>query len=42
MSAHRTNGNSQFGSSEANRTIDRYNALGTGSKQDLLNFLRSL
>jgi len=42
IAAHRSAANSQFGASEANRTIDRYNALATATKQDLLNFLRSL
>ena len=42
IAAHRSGGNSQFGPSEANSTIDRYNSLGGGSKQDILNFLRSL
>jgi CxxC motif-containing protein (DUF1111 family) len=42
IAAHASNGNSQFPSSEANRTIARFNALSNGSKQDVLNFLRSL
>jgi CxxC motif-containing protein (DUF1111 family) len=42
IAAHRSNGNSQFASSEANRTIDRFNALSGAQKQDVLNFLRSL
>ena len=40
--AHRSGGNSRFGPSEANAVIDRFNNLGEGDKQDLLNFLRSL
>jgi CxxC motif-containing protein (DUF1111 family) len=40
--AHRSSGNFRFGPSEANAVIDRFNALGEGDKQDLLNFLRSL
>ena len=28
--------------SEANKVVDRFNALSTGQKQDILNFLRSL
>jgi CxxC motif-containing protein (DUF1111 family) len=42
IAAHRGNGNSQFPASEANRTIDRFNALSASQKQDILNFLRSL
>jgi CxxC motif-containing protein (DUF1111 family) len=42
IQAHRSVANSKFGSSEANRVIDNFNALGNGDKQDLLNFLRSL
>ncbi len=42
IAAHRAGGNSQFGPSEANSTIDRYNSLNSGSRQDVLNFLRSL
>jgi CxxC motif-containing protein (DUF1111 family) len=40
--AHRSVGNFKFGPSEANEVVDRFNALGEGDKQDLLNFLRSL
>ena len=40
--AHKSFGNSRFGSSEANEVIDNFNNLGENSKQDLLNFLRSL
>jgi CxxC motif-containing protein (DUF1111 family) len=40
--AHRSNASSRFPASEANRVIDRYQALGESQKQDLLNFLRSL
>jgi CxxC motif-containing protein (DUF1111 family) len=42
IAAHRSGGNSQFGPSEANETINRYNSLSSGSRQDILNFLRSL
>jgi len=42
IAAHRSNGNQQFPASEANRTIDRFNALNGGQRQDVLNFLRSL
>jgi CxxC motif-containing protein (DUF1111 family) len=42
IAAHRSNGNAQFQASEANAVIDRYNALATNKKQELLNFLRSL
>jgi CxxC motif-containing protein (DUF1111 family) len=42
IAAHRSGGNSQFGPSEANRVIDRYNSLSSSSRQDVLNFLRSL
>ena len=40
--AHGSAGNLKFGPSEANAVIDRFNGLGEGDKQDLLNFLRSL
>ena len=40
--AHKSFGNFKFGPSEANAVIDRFNALGEGDKQDMLNFLRSL
>ena len=39
---HRSAGNSSFGPSEANKVIDNFDNLGDSSKQDLLNFLRSL
>jgi CxxC motif-containing protein (DUF1111 family) len=42
IAAHRSFNNGKFGSSEANEVINRYNVLPAGSKQDLLNFLRSL
>ena len=42
IAAHRSNGNGTFGPSEANEVVNRYNSLGAGSKQDVLNFLRSL
>ena len=40
--AHRSDGNSKFGPSEANAVIEKFNRLDEGEKQDLLNFLRSL
>ncbi len=40
--AHRSAGNAKFGPSEANGVVDAFNRLNEGSKQDLLNFLRSL
>jgi CxxC motif-containing protein (DUF1111 family) len=40
--AHRSGGNSQFGPSEANVSVDVFNGLSESSKQNLLNFLRSL
>jgi CxxC motif-containing protein (DUF1111 family) len=40
--AHRSDGNSKFGPSEANAVIDMFNRLDDREKQDLLNFLRSL
>ena len=40
--AHKSDGNRTFGPSEANKVIDNFNGLSEGSKQDLLNFLRSL
>ncbi len=39
---HRSAGNNKFGPSEANKVIDLFDDLGNSSKQDLLNFLRSL
>jgi CxxC motif-containing protein (DUF1111 family) len=42
IQAHRSDGNAQFGSSEANQVIDFFNNLSDSAKQDLLNFLRSL
>jgi CxxC motif-containing protein (DUF1111 family) len=42
IAAHRSAGNSQFGPSEANEVVNRYNSLSSGSRQDVLNFLRSL
>jgi CxxC motif-containing protein (DUF1111 family) len=42
IQAHASNGNSQFGASEANRVVGNYNDLAERNKQDLLNFLRSL
>jgi CxxC motif-containing protein (DUF1111 family) len=40
--AHRSDGNSRFGPSEANAVIEKFNRLGEGDKQDLVHFLRSL
>jgi CxxC motif-containing protein (DUF1111 family) len=40
--AHASAGNARFGPSEANRVIGLFNGLSESSKQDLLNFLRSL
>jgi hypothetical protein len=40
--AHASDGNREFGPSEANRVIGAYNQLSESAKQDLLNFLRSL
>jgi CxxC motif-containing protein (DUF1111 family) len=40
--AHASDGNGQFGPSEANRVIFIYNQLSESAKQDLLHFLRSL
>jgi CxxC motif-containing protein (DUF1111 family) len=42
IQAHRSAASSKFGASEANAVIDKFNRLGTGDQQDLLNFLRSL
>jgi CxxC motif-containing protein (DUF1111 family) len=39
---HRSAGNNKFGPSEANKVIDLFDDLGHSSRQDLLNFLRSL
>jgi CxxC motif-containing protein (DUF1111 family) len=40
--AHRSNANSTYKASEANKVVDNFDNLGDSSKQDLLNFLRSL
>jgi CxxC motif-containing protein (DUF1111 family) len=40
--AHRSAGNAQYRASEANAVVERFHALPESSKQDLLNFLRSL
>jgi CxxC motif-containing protein (DUF1111 family) len=40
--AHQSNGSFRYPPSEANAVINQYNVLPPGSKQDLLNFLRSL
>jgi|SRR6266567_2077547 len=42
VQAHKSAGNSQFGPSEANAVIHKFNALDEREKQDVLNFLRSL
>jgi CxxC motif-containing protein (DUF1111 family) len=42
IQAHKSDGNRQFGPSEANEVISRFNRLDEREKQDLLNFLRSL
>ena len=40
--AHRSAGNQRFPASEANQVVNRFQNLGEGDKQALLNFLRSL
>jgi CxxC motif-containing protein (DUF1111 family) len=40
--AHKSAGNMQYRTSEANAIVDRFYALPESGKQDLLNFLRSL
>lgn len=42
IEAHSSNGNGAFPSSEANKTIQNFNALSPSDKQAILNFLRSL
>jgi CxxC motif-containing protein (DUF1111 family) len=42
IQAHRSAASVRFQASEANAVIARFNNLGEGQKQDLLNFLRSL
>jgi CxxC motif-containing protein (DUF1111 family) len=42
IQAHRSSGDLQFRSSEGNTSVDVFNALSESSKQNLLNFLRSL
>ena len=42
IAAHRSSGNSQFGPSEANTSVNSFNSLSSASRQDVLNFLRSL
>jgi CxxC motif-containing protein (DUF1111 family) len=42
IQAHRSDGNSKFGPSEANAVISNFNRLDSDAQQDLLNFLRSL
>lgn len=40
--AHRSNGNSHYGPSEANQVVGNFQSLPDPKQQDLLNFLRSL
>ena len=40
--AHRSAGNFKFGPSEANKVVDKFDALDGNNTQDLFNFLRSL
>jgi CxxC motif-containing protein (DUF1111 family) len=42
IQAHRSNANERFAASEANKVIANYDALPAATRQDLLNFLRSL
>lgn len=42
IQAHRSNASSQYPASEANAVVNSFNALSPGTRQDLLNFLRSL
>jgi CxxC motif-containing protein (DUF1111 family) len=42
IQAHRSEGNREFGPSEANAVIDQFNRLHERDRQNLLNFLRSL
>ncbi len=42
IAAHSSNGNNQFAPSEANRVVNIYEGLSERSKQDVLNFVRSL
>ena len=42
IQAHKSDGDTRFGPSEANAVIGNYNRLSDGDQQDLLNFLRSL
>jgi CxxC motif-containing protein (DUF1111 family) len=42
ITAHRSNANGTYPASEANTVVDRFNALSTTAKQNMLNFLRSL
>jgi CxxC motif-containing protein (DUF1111 family) len=42
IQAHKGGGNAQFGPSEANQVVDRFNNLRDNDQQDILNFLRSL
>jgi CxxC motif-containing protein (DUF1111 family) len=42
IQAHGSNGNGTYGNSEANATINAFNALSASQKQDVVNYLRSL
>jgi CxxC motif-containing protein (DUF1111 family) len=42
IQAHASNGNGTYPAAEANSVVSSYNALPAGTKQNLLNFLRSL
>ena len=42
IAAHASFGNRQYGPSEANAVIARYNGMSENDKQDVMNFLRSL
>jgi CxxC motif-containing protein (DUF1111 family) len=42
IAAHGSNGNGTFQSSEANSSVNAFNALSDANKQNVLNFLRSL
>jgi CxxC motif-containing protein (DUF1111 family) len=42
IQAHGSNGNARYQSSEANATVNAFNALSPSQKQNLLSFLRSL
>jgi CxxC motif-containing protein (DUF1111 family) len=42
IQAHASGSSRTGNASEANEVVSRFNALGEGAKQDLINFLRSL